>query len=119
MLDRGRDPCLSKGTLQLSIRCSSFHFSPSRSLPVRLPGALEGAGAGADVADGLSVAGRSCAMLGTALQIANANKKAGSKRFTAGLSFQLRGTAIGTSAFLSDNRARPCGTLDRRIVYLR
>jgi hypothetical protein len=32
---------LSTGTLQLSIRCSSIHFSPSRSLPVSV-GVLEG-----------------------------------------------------------------------------
>jgi len=32
----GRDlmPRLSTGTLQLSMRCSSVHFGPSRSLPV-------------------------------------------------------------------------------------
>ena len=34
MLDRGLVPCLSAGTLQLSIRCSSIHFLPSRSFPV-------------------------------------------------------------------------------------
>jgi hypothetical protein len=34
LLDRGRVPRLSRGTLQLSIRCSSIHFRPSRSLPV-------------------------------------------------------------------------------------
>jgi hypothetical protein len=28
-------PRLSTGTLQLSIRCSSVHFLPNRSLPVR------------------------------------------------------------------------------------
>jgi hypothetical protein len=34
LLGRGRAPRLSIGTLQLSIRCSSIHFRPSRSLPV-------------------------------------------------------------------------------------
>jgi hypothetical protein len=34
LLDRGLVPRLSIGTLQLSIRCSSIHFRPSRSLPV-------------------------------------------------------------------------------------
>jgi hypothetical protein len=33
-LGRGFIPRLSVGTLQLSIRCSSIHFLPSRSLPV-------------------------------------------------------------------------------------
>jgi hypothetical protein len=33
-LDRSLAPCLSVGTLQLSIRCSSIHFRPSRSFPV-------------------------------------------------------------------------------------
>ena len=33
-------PRLSSGTLQLSNRCSSLHFSPSRSLPVRWPAPL-------------------------------------------------------------------------------
>jgi len=40
MLGRGFVPRLSGGTLQLSIRCSSVHFGPSRSLPVRVAGAL-------------------------------------------------------------------------------
>jgi hypothetical protein len=31
---------LSTGTLQLSIRCSSIHFLPSRSLPVSVAGEL-------------------------------------------------------------------------------
>jgi len=39
MLGRGFVPRLSGGTLQLSIRCSSVHFGPSRSLPVRVAGA--------------------------------------------------------------------------------
>jgi hypothetical protein len=34
-LGRGLLPRLSTGTLQLSMRCSSVHFGPSRSLPVR------------------------------------------------------------------------------------
>jgi hypothetical protein len=33
---------LSVGTLQLSIRCSSIHFLPSRSLPVSDAGEFEG-----------------------------------------------------------------------------
>jgi hypothetical protein len=33
-MDLGLLPRLSIGTLQLSIRCSSVHFGPSRSLPV-------------------------------------------------------------------------------------
>jgi len=32
--DRGLVPRLSIGTRQLSIRCSSVHFGPSRSFPV-------------------------------------------------------------------------------------
>src|SRR5215470_6140182 len=35
---RGAVPRLSSGTLQLSTRCSSFHFSPSRSFPVSSAG---------------------------------------------------------------------------------
>jgi hypothetical protein len=46
MLGRGRDPRLSIGTLQLSIRCSSIHFLPSRSLPVSVAGELAAFGAG-------------------------------------------------------------------------
>jgi hypothetical protein len=38
LLDRGLVPRLSIGTLQLSIRCSSIHFLPSRSLPVSWAG---------------------------------------------------------------------------------
>jgi hypothetical protein len=34
---RGLDPLNSGGTLQLSTRCSSIHFVPRRSLPVRFP----------------------------------------------------------------------------------
>jgi len=33
---------LSIGTLQLSIRCSSSHFLPSRSFPVSAAGVFEG-----------------------------------------------------------------------------
>jgi hypothetical protein len=36
VVDRGLVPRLSIGTLQLSIRCSSIHFLPRRSLPVRV-----------------------------------------------------------------------------------
>src|SRR5882757_4691285 len=40
------EPRLSIGTLQLSIRCSSIHFLPSRSLPVSVAGELAAFGAG-------------------------------------------------------------------------
>src|SRR3984893_5596393 len=40
---RGFFPCLSVGTLHLSIRCSSIHFLPSRSFPVSTAGSFEGA----------------------------------------------------------------------------
>src|SRR5713226_5311756 len=39
---RGLLPRLSIGTLQLSIRCSSIHFLPSRSFPVSTAGSFEG-----------------------------------------------------------------------------
>ena len=42
VLDRGLVPRLSIGTLQLSIRCSSIHFLPSRSFPVSAVGVFEG-----------------------------------------------------------------------------
>jgi hypothetical protein len=47
---------LSIGTLQLSIRCSSIHFLPSRSFPVSTAGMLEGAavGSGGSLAVSLS-----------------------------------------------------------------
>jgi hypothetical protein len=41
MLRRGLVPRFSIGTLQLSIRCSSIHFFPSRSFPVSTSGRLE------------------------------------------------------------------------------
>jgi hypothetical protein len=41
-LSRGLVPRLSIGTLQLSIRCSSIHFLPSRSFPVSDAGAFKG-----------------------------------------------------------------------------
>jgi hypothetical protein len=40
VLGRGLVPRLSIGTLQLSIRCSSIHFLPSRSFPVSAVGVL-------------------------------------------------------------------------------
>ena len=46
MVGRGLEPRLSIGTLQLSIRCSSIHFLPSRSLPVSVAGELAEFGAG-------------------------------------------------------------------------
>src|ERR1700682_2469810 len=46
VLSRGLVPRLSTGTLQLSIRCSSIHFLPSRSFPVSTSGAFEGAAFG-------------------------------------------------------------------------
>src|SRR3954467_13857209 len=45
-LGRGRVPRLSIGTLQLSIRCSSIHFRPSRSFPVSVPDEAAGFGGG-------------------------------------------------------------------------
>jgi hypothetical protein len=42
VLGRGLVPRLSIGTLQLSIRCSSIHFFPSRSFPVSPPGTFKG-----------------------------------------------------------------------------
>jgi len=39
-------PRLSAGTLQLSIRCSSIHFLPSRSFPVSVPGWIAEFGVG-------------------------------------------------------------------------
>jgi len=44
-LGRGFEPRFSTGTLQLSIRCSSFHFRPRRSFPVSAAGELAEAGA--------------------------------------------------------------------------
>ena len=41
LLGRGLLPRLSIGTLQLSIRCSSIHFLPSRSLRVSFTGGLD------------------------------------------------------------------------------
>jgi hypothetical protein len=38
----GLAPRLSIGTLQLSIRCSSIHFLPSRSFPVSDVGEFKG-----------------------------------------------------------------------------
>jgi hypothetical protein len=52
---------LSAGTLQLSIRCSSIHFLPSRSFPVSV--GLAGFGAG--------LPALSCALAGNARQMAN------------------------------------------------
>ena len=48
VLDRGLAPRLSIGTLQLSIRCSSFHFGPSRSFPVSVAGKVAAFGVGWD-----------------------------------------------------------------------
>jgi hypothetical protein len=63
VLGRGLAPRWSIGTLQLSIRCSSIHFLPSRSFPVSTSGALNGAALGFD---GGSL---SCAAAGNARQI--------------------------------------------------
>jgi hypothetical protein len=52
VLGRGLVPRLSIGTLQLSIRCSSIHFLPSRSLPVSGAGEFEGRVAAPDVVAG-------------------------------------------------------------------
>jgi len=56
VLRRGLVPRLSGGTLQLSIRCSSIHFRPSRSLPVSDAGALEGKAAEGKTAEGKAAA---------------------------------------------------------------
>jgi hypothetical protein len=68
VLGRGLVPRLSIGTLQLSIRCSSIHFLPSRSFPVSDGGVFEGKLAAFD-------AGRSSCLswadAGNASQIAN------------------------------------------------
>jgi len=42
VLGRGLAPSLSIGILQLSIRCSSIHFFPSRSFPVSTAGPCKG-----------------------------------------------------------------------------
>ena len=47
---RGLVPRFSIGTLQLSIRCSSIHFLPSRSFPVSAAGVFEGKLAAFDAA---------------------------------------------------------------------
>jgi len=49
VLGRGLVPRLSIGTLQLSIRCSSIHFLPSRSFPVSVVGEFKGKVAAFDV----------------------------------------------------------------------
>jgi hypothetical protein len=74
VLGRGLVPRLSIGTLQLSIRCSSIHFLPSRSFPVSTAGAPSGAafGFGGSPAGSLS-----CAADGNARQIVS---KAASER---------------------------------------
>jgi hypothetical protein len=59
---------LSIGTLQLSIRCSSIHFLPSRSFPVSDRGVFEGKLAAFDVGGS---SGLSWADAGHASQIAN------------------------------------------------
>jgi len=68
VLGRGLVPRLSIGTLQLSIRCSSIHFLPSRSFPVSDRGVFDGKLAALDV--GRS-SGLSWADAGHASQIAN------------------------------------------------
>jgi hypothetical protein len=40
VFDRGAIPRFSIGTLQLSMRCSSIHFLPSRSFPVSVADVL-------------------------------------------------------------------------------
>jgi len=56
VLGRGLVPRFSIGTLQLSIRCSSIHFLPSRSFPVSTAGSLKGVafGSSRSPAGGLS-----------------------------------------------------------------
>lgn len=55
-LGRGLVPRLSIGTLQLSVRCSSIHFLPSRSFPVSEAGEFKRkvAALGAGGSSGLS-----------------------------------------------------------------
>jgi hypothetical protein len=53
------------GTLQLSMRCSSIHLRPRRSLPVSVRGAV------AEVAVGCSDGDAFCAVAGNASEIAN------------------------------------------------
>src|SRR4051812_29724556 len=69
VLGRGLTPRLSIGTLQLSIRCSSIHFLPSRSFPVRAVGVFTGTGAALGVAGSSRV--RSWADAATGRQIAS------------------------------------------------
>jgi len=68
VLGRGLVPRLSIGTLQLSIRCSSIHFLPSRSFPVSDGGVFEGKLAAFDAGRSSSL---SWANAGNASQIAN------------------------------------------------
>lgn len=68
MLGRGLVPRLSIGTLQLSIRCSSIHFFPSRSFPVSDGGVFECKLAAFDAGRSSGV---SWADAGNASQIAN------------------------------------------------
>jgi hypothetical protein len=68
MLGRGLVPRLSIGTLQLSIRCSSIHFLPSRSLPVSDRSVFDGKLAAFDVGGS---SGLSWADAGHVSQIAN------------------------------------------------
>src|SRR6202158_309958 len=70
MLGRGLVPRLSIGTLQLSIRCSSIHFFPSRSLPVSTLGRFKGWVAAFGVG-GSPVAGLSLAAAGKVRKIAD------------------------------------------------
>jgi hypothetical protein len=64
-------PRLSIGTLQLSIRCSSIHFLPSRSFPVSDGGVVAGELAALDVGGS---SGLSCADAANASQIANTDE---------------------------------------------
>jgi len=70
VLGRGLVPRLSIGTLQLSIRCSSIHFLPSRSFPVSDGGVFEGKLAAFEVGRS-SCLSLSWADAGNASQIAN------------------------------------------------
>jgi hypothetical protein len=71
---RGLAPRLSIGTLQLSIRCSSIHFLPSRSFPVSGVDPFEGRRAAFGAA---WLAGLSCADAANASAVASSAANAG------------------------------------------
>jgi hypothetical protein len=75
---RGFAPRLSKGTLQLSTRCSSIHFPPRRSFAVSILGESEEEGVGElrwTTASLRPARDRSCAETGDAAQVVNDSSK--------------------------------------------